>query len=251
MTWSSSCRRRGSTTLPPPLGHRWRSVRPLAAVARTYCDTAVVDKTVSLRAFVAAVAACGVCASITVGCGASGPAKARPEHARASPTTTDHIPGERLRLYTARRQHLSGLGVSIVLPRGWSGHIYKRIAPTPTYGVIMHISNLHLLYPDGYDADAGISNRLAKRDVLIVLTEHAPPRRASRYPRLKPPLVVVRANARVEGVPDLHASALRFFSTSGRYFDLVVQFGTRPAPSQVIHEVNDVLATLRISPRRR
>lgn len=203
----------------------------------------------SLRALIAAVAACGVCASIGVGCGANDRANARTKHARASPTTTDHIPGERLTLYTARRQHLSGFGLSIVLPRGWSGQIYKRIAPEPTYGAIVHISNLHLPYPDGYDADAGISSRLAKRDVLIVLTEHAPPHRASRYPRLRPPLVVARANARVEGIPDLHASALRFFSTSGRYFDLVVQFGTRPAPPQVIHQVNDVLATLRISPR--
>ena len=40
-----------------------------------------------------------------------------------------------------------------------------------------------------------------------------------------------------------------FFTTQGRFFDLMVEFGTDSASSEQLARANDVLAALRIEPR--
>jgi hypothetical protein len=51
-----------------------------------------------------------------------------------------------------------------------------------------------------------------------------------------------------EGVPNEHAFALRRVVVSERWFDVWVEFGTRPAPDALTTEVNEVLGSLRVGP---
>jgi hypothetical protein len=194
--------------------------------------------------------------AVATGCGV-----ARPSHAKAQGSTTttsrgkttssvpaaSHDPNEKLDLHRAKNGVVRGFGLSLSLPQDWSGQVYKRVAPALAYGAILDAANFSLPYPDGYDADAGVSAEMNAHQVLIVLTEHSP-KEGGSFRELKT-LTVEPGDVRLEGTPDGHATAFRRFSISGRHFDVYVQWGTDPAPAGLVRAADDVLASLRVHAR--
>jgi hypothetical protein len=143
----------------------------------------------------------------------------------------------------AQEVSLSHYGLSITLPAAWHGRVYRRPGGLP----ILHAGNFTL--PRG-DDDVGTNaiKRMKRASIFIVLLESDNPR-AFHYRRLVGPPQVRERDflPSFEGVPPNHAFARVTFTTHGRYFDLWVQFGVRPASARFLREANRVLATLRVS----
>jgi len=141
---------------------------------------------------------------------------------------------------------ITGHGLAIGLPSGWSGVIYRRVGGL----AILHAASLRLPPVDGDDGGQSAVPRMHKNDVLIVLLGVGRPAAAS-FPPLTSPLRIQRRDlgAPVEGFPLNRAFAGREFRVSGRAFDLWVEFGTGKASATSLREANRVLATLRVRPR--
>jgi hypothetical protein len=148
--------------------------------------------------------------------------------------------------YAQRESHLTRYGLSITLPARWHGTIYRRVGGLP----VLHAGNIRL--PNG-DDDPGTKaiKKMGRSSVLIVLLESRGAggvtwRKLSRPPKVR------RSDflPRFKGVPPSHAFARVLFRTSGRYFQLWVQFGTRPAPARLLRDANSVVSTLTIAPAK-
>jgi hypothetical protein len=139
-------------------------------------------------------------------------------------------------------RQLTRYGLSIVLPAGWDGVAFRRVGGLP----ILHAANFRLPRADDDAATAAIK-KMRKASVLIVLLES---RKAPDHwqPLAGPPQVTRRDFLSLsKGVPPTHAFARMLFMTRQRYFQLWVQFGTRPAPTSVLKQANRVLRSLTIS----
>jgi hypothetical protein len=138
---------------------------------------------------------------------------------------------------------LSRHGLSVRLPHGWHGRIYRRPGGLP----ILQAGNFSL---PGGDDDAGTKamRRMNNGSVLIVLLESDNPR-AFHYKQLRQAPQVTRRDLlpSFEGVPPSHAFARVTFRWHGGYFQLWLQFAVRPAATRLLHEANGVLATLTVA----
>jgi hypothetical protein len=139
---------------------------------------------------------------------------------------------------------LSRYGLTITLPSGWQGRIYKRRQGLPVF----HAGNFRLPFGDD-DGGTKAIKTMGKSSVLIVLLE-SEGTGGAHFRRLSAPPQVRRNDflAMFEGVPPSHAFARVLFTTRRRYFQVWVQFGIRPAPAGLLRQANHVLATLRIGP---
>ncbi|MHB8469946.1 MAG: hypothetical protein ACYDCH_09355 [Gaiellaceae bacterium] len=143
------------------------------------------------------------------------------------------------------RGTLVGAGLSIRLPAGWHGRIYE----VDRRWAEFQIANFDLLRgdPDGTKAAASMDSR----SILIMLDE-ASPLTGAYFPKASLPIRLSRIDylAAAEGIPVSHALFTRDFSNHGRPFALRVQFGRHPVAPRALQQVNRILATLRITPRR-
>jgi|SRR5712691_2015229 len=140
---------------------------------------------------------------------------------------------------------VSGHGISARLPARWTGVVYQRVGGLP----ILHAGSVRLPPVDGDDGAQRAVRRMRPADVLIVMLEYRPS--VSHFPRRALPLRLQRSDfgTPVEGMPLTRAFARMEFSTSGRSFDLWVEFGSKHARSAAIDAVDRMLATLRIHAR--
>jgi len=160
---------------------------------------------------------------------------------------------------------LSGNGVSVTLPGGWEGRVFKRPAagevaasaadgpsapPGEVTNTVVHISTIAL--PPGVgDFASGAVENLGSSDALIVLFEYgAEAASQALFARSGMP----RSLATTDFSPTMLQRALRgqagvqvFFHEVGRAFCLYVVLGSYQNRAKVVPEVNKVLATIAIT----
>lgn len=145
---------------------------------------------------------------------------------------------------TKQSHQLDHYGLSMTLAKGWHGVIYRRAGGLP----ILHAGNFRLPRRDD-DVGTRAIKRMRKDSVFIVLMESRGTR-GFHWRKLAGPPQVRRSDflALFKGVPPTHAFARVLFTTRGRYFQLWVQFGVRPAPPRPLSRANRILSTLTVTP---
>ena len=140
---------------------------------------------------------------------------------------------------------LTGYGISVDLPSGWEGRIYKRPEGDPT----LHAGNFPLPVEDG-DFGSGALTAMGDGGAFLVVTEydHALAARGLFAPVAPAPL---------PATSELNAWALmrirkgqfgiqRFMTIAGRPFCMYLVVGSVPSPSRLLAEANHVLRSLSI-----
>ena len=137
-------------------------------------------------------------------------------------------------------------GISIRLPAGWTGVIYKRSGGLP----VLHAASFRLPPVDGDDGALRAISRMHPDDVLLVMLQGQP--RFAGYPRRRRPIQLKPSDfgAPVEGMPLSHAFARVSFTYCRRAYDLWVEFATKPARGAVLREANRVLRSMHLRPVR-
>jgi hypothetical protein len=147
---------------------------------------------------------------------------------------------------------ISQLGLSIGLPTGWDGGIYRRQAlPDETTQPVLHASTVPLPPVRG-DFGGGAVEALGVDDVFIALLEYDPADAGK---------AMYRATGGVPGVtPDLfspvalqrliapQAGCQQFFTVAGRAFCLYVVIGNYANRYRLAAVANSVLSGLQIQP---
>jgi hypothetical protein len=134
-------------------------------------------------------------------------------------------------------------GLSFDLPAGWDSRMFQS---ADTRYVLL--ANFDI--PGGPEVfSSELRNGLGPGQVTVFLQEITEICPCPGFEPIDGPISVSPSDmTSFEGVPTEHAFALRRFVTSERWFDLWIEFGTKPAPDPLLTEVNDVLGTLRIGP---
>jgi hypothetical protein len=145
---------------------------------------------------------------------------------------------------------LSAYGITVDLPPGWEGRIYKRPEGDPT----LHAANFPLPVEDG-DFGSRALAAMGSGGAFLVVTEYE--RTLGGRGLFSP-----KAPALLPATSELNTWALlrvrrgqygiqRFMTIGGRPFCVYVVVGTVPSPSGLLAEVNAVLRTLSIVPAGR
>jgi hypothetical protein len=161
---------------------------------------------------------------------------------------------------------LNGHGVSVDVPSGWDGRIFRRpehgevgaaeasgppAPPGATTHSVTHISNVPL---PGRMADFGSDavERLGPADALVVLFEYEPASAGTALFALQGvprPLDPEAFSTNVLQRPLANQAGVQlFFSEQGRAFCLYVVLGNYQRRHEVVPRVNGVLETIRIAP---
>jgi hypothetical protein len=143
---------------------------------------------------------------------------------------------------SAPKQRLAKAGLRIVLPRGWQGRIVRaeRGFPDPA----IEAANFPLApvrAPVVVPSPTGLTRSQVR---LVLLQVGNPPGRRFPPTRRIRPLSPADFALRLPEVPPGHAFARRHFSQGGRSFSLMVEFGARPAPQDLLRETDRFLASL-------
>jgi hypothetical protein len=173
-----------------------------------------------------------------------------------TPTARSHTPGERLQIYWPHSDVLHGLGLTVDIPAGWCGQVYRRLAPVASAGAIVHLANFRLGPPDGYDPEGGVvrhgeivpaNSVMSSIGVVVTITEHGLGEKTKAAPLSRPLQLTSSDRTNMEGVCCGRAAYGRSFTAAGRSFDIVAQYGTAEPPSGLFEKVNQMLATLRVA----
>lgn len=157
---------------------------------------------------------------------------------------------------------LSGFGVTMQLPAGWDGRVYRRseqvvrTAPGITAAPIESRPVLHAasfpLPPRRGDFGSNAVEIMSSTDVFVVLFEYEPA--AARTP-----LFAQRGLPGALRAEDFRPDALqrtiagqagvqRFFNDAGRAYCLYVVLGSYERRGQLVRVVNEILASVSIGP---
>jgi hypothetical protein len=147
---------------------------------------------------------------------------------------------------------ISQLGLSIILPAGWEGAIYRRAPGSgETTHPIVHAASVPLP-PGRGDFGSRVVEQLGADDLFVSLLEYQPGsageamfRATAGVPGLTPDLFSPYALQRL--LPG-QAGSQQFFSTAGRAFCLYVVLGSFANRYSLVARANAVLATLQIQP---
>jgi hypothetical protein len=148
---------------------------------------------------------------------------------------------------------LAGEGITVDLPMGWEGAIYRRQAevgevPHP----VVHVATFPLPADRG-DFGNGAVNLMGFDDVLIVILEYEPASAGTAlFSRIGLPRRLGGADFRPTTLQRMipgHAGAQRFFTEAGRPFCLYVVIGAYQRAARLAADASSVLATVRIDPR--
>ena len=160
---------------------------------------------------------------------------------------------------------LTGQGVTVDLPPGWDGRIFRRPqqgeasttdsgSPAPsgaTTHSVVHLASVALPSTIG-DFGSGAVEQLGVHDVLVVLFEYNP---ASAGTKLFSRRGLPRALEAGAFSPNVLQRRLRgqagtqvFFIEAGRPFSLYVVLGSYANRTELVPMVNQVLETIRVNP---
>lgn len=161
---------------------------------------------------------------------------------------------------------LTGQGVTVDLPSGWDGRIFRRPQqgeaatadagpPAPsgaTTQAVVHLASVALPSTVG-DFGSGAVETLGGRDVFVTLFEYDP---ASAGKRLFSGQGLPRSLDASAFSPNVLQRRLRgqagtqtFFTEAGRPFSLYVVLGSYNNRTELVPMVNQVLETIQVSPR--
>jgi hypothetical protein len=161
---------------------------------------------------------------------------------------------------------LSGQGVTLELPSGWDGRIFRRpqhgeaatadggppAPPRATTQAVVHVANVPL--PQGVgDFGSNAVENLGPGDFLLVLFEYdstsagRPLFARQGLPQALDP-DAFSPNVLQRRLPG-QAGAQVFFTQAGRAFSLYVVLGSYENRTQLVPIVNQILASIRVSPR--
>jgi hypothetical protein len=144
-------------------------------------------------------------------------------------------------------------GVTLDVPDGWIGRIYdgnRGTAPVMAdlqAGSFPAGDSLDLLKDNNSDTWVTAAEVMRPDDILILLWETEGGGGFDYPPLAGPPHITVdELGSAFEGFPSDHAVGRQFFTTAGRTFDLMVEFGQLSPDREQLDRANDVLRTLRI-----
>jgi hypothetical protein len=147
---------------------------------------------------------------------------------------------------------LAAHGISVDLPGGWSGRVFRR----PGSGATLHAADFHLALGDGEFGDASTASMPAGAS-FIALTEYLPgaglePGEGLFAPRRIPSQLdpsAFSSQALAHPRPG-QVGMQRFFTVSGRPFCLyIVLAGARAGRRRQLARIDHVLGTLRLARR--
>ena len=148
---------------------------------------------------------------------------------------------------------LSGFGLTVDLPRGWEGSVFRRTpGPDEETHPVLHAGTFPLP-PERGDYGNGAVEAMKARDVFIALLEDHPSSAgtalyaARALPRRLDAGSFNPANLQ-RAIPG-HAGTQVFCTESGRPFCLYVVLGSWALARLGVSRVNAVLATLRVEAR--
>jgi hypothetical protein len=142
---------------------------------------------------------------------------------------------------------LRDLGVSVDVPPGWDGRIYRRDGHERERAVL-HLSTVPLPAQRG-DYGSGAVEQLSADDVLVVLVEFDPTATQRELFDGRLPTAVdgdAFDPAVLQRVVPGQAGAQWFFSTGGRAFCLYVVLGQHANRRRLVRLVNEVLRSISI-----
>jgi hypothetical protein len=142
---------------------------------------------------------------------------------------------------------VSAYGITVELPEGWDGVIYRRTGGDPT----LHAGNFPLP-PNDADFGSLAIAAMPASGVFVVLTQYALASAgqglfAHRGLPAPVPERALRTRAFTRLQPG-RLGAQAFCTASGRPFCLYVVVGRQPDPGSLLREANEVLSTVRIEP---
>jgi hypothetical protein len=142
---------------------------------------------------------------------------------------------------------LSGYGISVDLPAGWDGVIYRRDGGDPT----VHAGNFPLPANDADFGSLAIA-AMPSSGIFLVLTQYEISTSGTGlFAHQGLPAPLPERALRRRAFTRLQAGRLgtqRFCTVSGRPFCLYVVVGTNPSPGSLLGQANDVLSTVTIEP---
>lgn len=150
-------------------------------------------------------------------------------------------------------RRLSHRGLAVDLPAGWDGRIYRR-ATGPgdaTTHAVLHAANFALPEDRG-DYGSNAVERMGSSHLFVALLEFHPD--AARTPLFANRGIPRRLRAEMFGPSQLQrtiagqAGTQVFFHDGGRAFCLYVVLGGARNRAALVPAVNDLLATLRVTP---
>ncbi len=146
---------------------------------------------------------------------------------------------------------LDGYGLHVDVPAGWDGRIRKppaRTATGETTHPVLHAASFALPGERG-DFGGGAVELMTARDVFVALLEFGPESVGTPLFAHHPPHSIslgdLRSNA-LQRVIAGQRGGQWFFETSGRAFCLYVVLGGQARTADGMHEVNALLASLRV-----
>lgn len=150
---------------------------------------------------------------------------------------------------------LSAHGITVDVPPGWDGEIYRRRAETVGFAPqseqskpVVHLANFPLMAERG-DFGSGAVEVMVADNILIVLFEYGSGSvgttlfRSQGIPRVAPDDFAPHTMQRP--LPG-QSGAQYFFTEAGRAFCLYVVLGSHGRRRQLVPEINHILATLQL-----
>ena len=150
-------------------------------------------------------------------------------------------------------RRLAHRGLSVDVPNGWDARIYRRAdaAPDATTHAVLHAANFPLPEDRG-DYGSNAVERMGASHVLVALLEFDP--QAAATPLFANRGIPRRLTGEMFSPHQLQrtiagqAGTQVFFNEGGRAFCLYVVLGGYRNRGAVVPVVNDLLATLRVTP---
>lgn len=149
---------------------------------------------------------------------------------------------------------LSEFGISLAIPEGWYGEIYRHIwGEFVETGPVVHVATTPLVLADqnGYAPLARLSLRPSDAILVIVNLPSLPNIVAAegveRVPPSRPWSLEGASSDPFTGVPSTQSSLRKGIQVGERVFDVVAFFGTTRPASDLVARVNDILGSVSIA----
>jgi hypothetical protein len=152
---------------------------------------------------------------------------------------------------SANARSISGYGLSLDLPNGWTGEVYRRGKDL----VVLHAASFRLGPHAGYDPMGTIERGGRLLDARVAMPPHGAGVSVFAYselpgepfPRVEGALQLrPRDRTSLEGWPSGRAAYQRLVSMGGRQLEVVATFGSKHPSPELVQRLNEALRTLTV-----
>jgi len=146
---------------------------------------------------------------------------------------------------------LSDFGISLTLPDGWYGEIFRVADGVHDSGPLVHFANSPLILGDRNGFAGPVRQTMRPGDVIVCVWNmpslpHLIAMGSERVGPARGWSLLDASDATFEGVGADQSSLRKAIVVGERIFDLVAFFGAHPPPFRLVREVDGILATVRI-----